>query len=58
MPYTTFKYVYPSLLDKQKEYAEADLMNKEPLSYSIYERALVLPAVFNLKRGNGLGGGV
>lgn len=57
MPYTTFKYVYPSILERQKLHSEADLLIDKPLSYTIYDRALVLPADYTSKLKNRLGGG-
>lgn len=57
MPYATFNYIYPSLLERQKKHAEADIFIKEPLFYSIYNDALVLPGFYTPKLKNTLGGG-
>lgn len=45
--YPTFKYVYPSLLDKQKAVAEKSYFTDKSLSYKVYDNACVLPVIFN-----------
>lgn len=44
MPYTTLKYTYPSLKETMEKVVKKSFLYENPLSYSIYENAIVYSA--------------
>lgn len=51
--YTTYDYIYPSLLADQRRHADMSYLDERPLSYEVYDRALILPAVFSKDKASG-----